>query len=188
MSCPSPVGMLLHPLEAGPAYHTLLIIPLSYPARARASKVSPSNCTPLRRLALLLHNRRSPCTRSAAACPPPLALMQCLTLLACASQIWTIDGQPRQLDKIVGRRKKKRSYEYEVAWVGLTSLSFNRWITREVRAVWEQPCDCHFVKVVQSDVKGASLCRGGWVKKKGGIVGVRWGGSFCWKGGGSNQD
>ncbi|KAF5838008.1 elongation factor EF-3 [Dunaliella salina] len=46
-------------------------------------------------------------------------------------QIWTIDGQPRQLDKIVGRRKKKRSYEYEVAWVGLTSLQYNRWITRE---------------------------------------------------------
>lgn len=47
-------------------------------------------------------------------------------------QIWMIDGQPRQLDKIAGRRKKKRSYEYEVTWVGLTSLSFNRWITREV--------------------------------------------------------
>jgi len=44
-----------------------------------------------------------------------------------------IDGQPRQLDKIAGRRKKKRSYEYEVTWVGLTSLAFNRWITREVR-------------------------------------------------------
>ncbi len=29
-------------------------------------------------------------------------------------QIWTIDGQPRVLDKLVGRRKKKRSYEYEV--------------------------------------------------------------------------
>lgn len=42
-----------------------------------------------------------------------------------------IDGQPRQLDKIVGRRKKKRSYEYEIAWIGLSSLSFNRWITRE---------------------------------------------------------
>ncbi len=25
-----------------------------------------------------------------------------------------IDGQPRQLDKLLGRRKKKRSYEYEV--------------------------------------------------------------------------
>ncbi|KAL6762833.1 elongation factor EF-3 [Haematococcus lacustris] len=47
------------------------------------------------------------------------------------SQIWTIDGQPRQLDKLLGRRKKKRSYEYEVAWVGLSSICFNRWITRE---------------------------------------------------------
>jgi len=47
------------------------------------------------------------------------------------NQIWTIDGQPRVLDKLVSRRKKKRSYEYEVAWVGLSSLCFNRWITRE---------------------------------------------------------
>jgi ATPase subunit of ABC transporter with duplicated ATPase domains len=49
-------------------------------------------------------------------------------------QQWTfpdLKGQYRILDKIVGRRKKRRSYEYEVAWVGLTSLAFNRWITRE---------------------------------------------------------
>jgi hypothetical protein len=29
-------------------------------------------------------------------------------------QIWMIDNQPRQLDKLLGRRKKRRSYEYEV--------------------------------------------------------------------------
>mmetsp|Transcript_21751 Transcript_21751/g.37084 ORF Transcript_21751/g.37084 Transcript_21751/m.37084 type:complete len:1030 (-) Transcript_21751:648-3737(-) len=46
-------------------------------------------------------------------------------------QIWMIDNQPRQLDRVIARRKKKRSYEYEVGWVGLSSLSFNRWITRE---------------------------------------------------------
>jgi hypothetical protein len=41
-------------------------------------------------------------------------------------QVWVIDGQNRVLDKIVGRRKKKKGFEYEVAWVGLTSLKFNR--------------------------------------------------------------
>lgn len=41
-------------------------------------------------------------------------------------QVWMIDGQPRCLDKLLGRRKKKRSYEYEVAWMNLTSLAFNR--------------------------------------------------------------
>jgi len=46
-------------------------------------------------------------------------------------QIWMIDGQPRQLGVILGRRKKKRSYEYEIQWKGLTSICFNRWITRE---------------------------------------------------------
>lgn len=46
-------------------------------------------------------------------------------------QIWNIDGQPRVLDKLLGRRKKKRSFEYEVKWVGLDSLKFNRWIPRE---------------------------------------------------------
>jgi len=30
------------------------------------------------------------------------------------SQVWIIDKQNRILDKIVGRRKKRRSFEYEV--------------------------------------------------------------------------
>mmetsp|Transcript_4668 Transcript_4668/g.14084 ORF Transcript_4668/g.14084 Transcript_4668/m.14084 type:complete len:488 (-) Transcript_4668:33-1496(-) len=47
------------------------------------------------------------------------------------NQIWVFDRQNRKLDKIVGRRKKRRSYEYEIAWVGLTSLAYNKWITRE---------------------------------------------------------
>lgn len=46
-------------------------------------------------------------------------------------QIWEIDGQSRVLDKLLGRRKKKRSWEYEVKWVGLDSIKFNRWIPRE---------------------------------------------------------
>ncbi|GAX78040.1 hypothetical protein CEUSTIGMA_g5482.t1 [Chlamydomonas eustigma] len=46
-------------------------------------------------------------------------------------QVWIIDKQNRILDKIVGRRKKRRSYEYEIAWVGLSSIAFNRWIPKE---------------------------------------------------------
>jgi elongation factor 3 len=42
------------------------------------------------------------------------------------NQIWIIDKQQRKLDKLVSRRKKKRSYEYEVAWVGLSSIEYNR--------------------------------------------------------------
>ena len=29
-------------------------------------------------------------------------------------QIWMIDGQARVLDKLLGRRKKKKSFEYEI--------------------------------------------------------------------------
>ncbi|KXZ51764.1 hypothetical protein GPECTOR_11g208 [Gonium pectorale] len=51
---------------------------------------------------------------------------------AIKKQIWVIDGQNRVLDKLLGRRKKKKSFEYEVKWVGLSSIEFNRWIMREV--------------------------------------------------------
>ena len=36
-------------------------------------------------------------------------------------QVWIIDKQNRILDKIVGRRKKRRSYEYEVRSYELSS-------------------------------------------------------------------
>ena len=42
-----------------------------------------------------------------------------------------IDGQRRILDKLLGRRKKKKTFEYEVCWKGLSSIEFNRWISRE---------------------------------------------------------
>ncbi|GLC54208.1 hypothetical protein PLESTB_000835000 [Pleodorina starrii] len=51
---------------------------------------------------------------------------------AIKKQIWVIDGQNRVLEKLLGRRKKKKSFEYEVKWVGLSSIEFNRWIMREV--------------------------------------------------------
>ncbi|KAG2490532.1 hypothetical protein HYH03_010927 [Edaphochlamys debaryana] len=51
---------------------------------------------------------------------------------AIRKQIWVIDGQNRVLDKLVSRRKKKKSFEYEVKWVGLSSIEFNRWFMRDV--------------------------------------------------------
>lgn len=50
---------------------------------------------------------------------------------AIRDQVFMIDGHPRQLDQIVGRRKKRRSFEYEVSWKGLASLKYNRWFPRE---------------------------------------------------------
>jgi hypothetical protein len=37
-------------------------------------------------------------------------------------QIWKIDKQDRVLDKIVARRKKKRSFEYEVSNAGVSHV------------------------------------------------------------------
>ncbi|GFR42452.1 hypothetical protein Agub_g3359 [Astrephomene gubernaculifera] len=51
---------------------------------------------------------------------------------AIKKQIWVIDGQNRVLEKLLGRRKKKKSFEYEIKWVGLSSIEFNRWTMREV--------------------------------------------------------
>ena len=47
-----------------------------------------------------------------------------------ADATWTFDGQVRRFNSIVGRRKKKKDFEYEVQWAGLTSIKFNRWIPR----------------------------------------------------------
>lgn len=33
-----------------------------------------------------------------------------------AEAVWTFDGQPRRFESIVGRRKKKKDFEYEVQW------------------------------------------------------------------------
>ncbi len=38
--------------------------------------------------------------------------------------------QIRRFNSIVGRRKKKKDFEYEVQWQGLSSIKFNRWIPR----------------------------------------------------------
>ena len=48
-----------------------------------------------------------------------LLLMMMMTLAPRRPQIWVFDNQNRILDKIVGRRKKRRSYEYEVSSAGL---------------------------------------------------------------------
>lgn len=93
-------------------------------------------------------------------------------------QIWMIDGQPRQLDKIVGRRKKKRSYEYEVCWKGLSSLCFNRCVQGGVLF------DGLFGVLVEGDVgtvlqqvRGAGFCFG--VEGREALSAVVW---CCWCG------
>ncbi|KAI8149488.1 P-loop containing nucleoside triphosphate hydrolase protein [Fennellomyces sp. T-0311] len=45
-------------------------------------------------------------------------------------QAFVIEGEKRVLEEIVGRRKLKQSYEYEVRWVGKSSVD-NTWISRQ---------------------------------------------------------
>lgn len=45
-------------------------------------------------------------------------------------QIKMADGVKRVLDQVLGRRKAKRSYEYEVSWKNCTSDE-NAWLTRD---------------------------------------------------------
>ena len=47
-----------------------------------------------------------------------------------AQQIKMDDGVKRVLDKVLSRRKAKRSYEYEVSWKDCTSDE-NSWLTRD---------------------------------------------------------
>ncbi|OZJ04912.1 hypothetical protein BZG36_02492 [Bifiguratus adelaidae] len=46
------------------------------------------------------------------------------------SKVQVIDGQKRVVDSIVGRRKLKQSYEYEVSWVNCSSVD-NTWLPRK---------------------------------------------------------
>ena len=41
-----------------------------------------------------------------------------------------VDGEKRVVEKLLSRRKLKRSYEYEVQWVGLHSDK-NTWVPRD---------------------------------------------------------
>ena len=41
-----------------------------------------------------------------------------------------VDGEKRVVEKLLSRRKLKRSYEYEVQWVGLHSDK-NSWLSRD---------------------------------------------------------
>ncbi|KAG2231043.1 P-loop containing nucleoside triphosphate hydrolase protein [Thamnidium elegans] len=45
-------------------------------------------------------------------------------------QVFIIDGEKRVVEELVGRRKLKQSYEYEVSWVGRSSVD-NTWISRQ---------------------------------------------------------
>ncbi|ORY90381.1 P-loop containing nucleoside triphosphate hydrolase protein [Syncephalastrum racemosum] len=46
------------------------------------------------------------------------------------SQHFVIEGEKRIVEELVGRRKLKQSYEYEVHWVGKSSVE-NTWISRQ---------------------------------------------------------
>ncbi|KAI9026010.1 hypothetical protein CLU79DRAFT_789632 [Phycomyces nitens] len=46
------------------------------------------------------------------------------------SQTFVIDGEKRVVEELVGRRKLKQSYEYEVSWIGRSSVD-NTWISRQ---------------------------------------------------------
>ncbi|CAO3599070.1 unnamed protein product [Absidia cylindrospora] len=46
------------------------------------------------------------------------------------NQAFVIEGEKRVVDELVGRRKLKQSYEYEVTWVGRSSVD-NLWISRQ---------------------------------------------------------
>ncbi|ORZ01779.1 P-loop containing nucleoside triphosphate hydrolase protein [Syncephalastrum racemosum] len=45
-------------------------------------------------------------------------------------QHFVIEGEKRIVEELVGRRKLKQSYEYEVSWVGKSSMD-NTWISRQ---------------------------------------------------------
>ena len=46
-----------------------------------------------------------------------------------------MDGEKRVVEKLLSRRKLKRSYEYEVEWVGLHSDK-NSWLSRDRCEPW----------------------------------------------------
>ncbi|ORX51936.1 hypothetical protein DM01DRAFT_1336928 [Hesseltinella vesiculosa] len=46
------------------------------------------------------------------------------------SKEFIIEGEKRVVEEIVGRRKLKQSYEYEVSWIGRSSVD-NTWISRQ---------------------------------------------------------
>ncbi len=47
----------------------------------------------------------------------------------------SFDGDKRQVEMIIGRRKLKKSYEYEIKWVGLP-YEENAWISRDQMEQW----------------------------------------------------
>ncbi|KAK3811723.1 MAG: P-loop containing nucleoside triphosphate hydrolase protein [Linnemannia elongata] len=72
---------------------------------------------------------------------------------------WEINGKMEkvQIDDIYGRRKAKRSFEYEVQWVGRT-YDDNAWISREKLEEWG------FEKVVQAFDDKEAARAGAWTR------------------------
>ena len=72
-------------------------------------------------------------------------------------QVHVIDGVKRVVEKILGRRKLKSSYEYEVQWVG-THPDQNTYIPRD------ELVQMGFEKLVnECDAKEAAAMVSGWV-------------------------
>ncbi|GJP32034.1 hypothetical protein CLOM_g16578 [Closterium sp. NIES-68] len=75
------------------------------------------------------------------------------------------NGQKKQVEQLLSRRKSKKSYEYEVKWVGLKSV-FNSWLSRELLE------DLGFEKLVH-DVDAKEVARLGVYGRPLTIAGVQ---------------
>eukprot|EP00270_Netrium_digitus_P003247 TRINITY_DN1367_c0_g1_i1.p1 TRINITY_DN1367_c0_g1~~TRINITY_DN1367_c0_g1_i1.p1 ORF type:complete len:996 (-),score=306.74 TRINITY_DN1367_c0_g1_i1:35-3022(-) len=75
------------------------------------------------------------------------------------------NGQRKQVEQLLARRKSKKSYEYEVKWVGLKPV-FNSWLSRELLE------DLGFEKLVH-DVDAKEVARLGVYQRPLTIPGVQ---------------
>eukprot|EP00271_Cylindrocystis_brebissonii_P003476 TRINITY_DN1446_c0_g1_i1.p1 TRINITY_DN1446_c0_g1~~TRINITY_DN1446_c0_g1_i1.p1 ORF type:complete len:994 (+),score=230.02 TRINITY_DN1446_c0_g1_i1:209-3190(+) len=75
------------------------------------------------------------------------------------------NGMKKQVERLQGRRKSKKSYEYEVKWVGLKEV-FNTWLSRELLE------DMGFVKLVH-ELDSKEVARLGLYSRPCTIAGVQ---------------
>lgn len=67
-----------------------------------------------------------------------------------AKEIIGKNGQSRRIEKLIGRSKLKKSFQYEVKWLGLDDKK-NSWVPRETLEEWG------FIKLCQAYDDKASL-------------------------------
>lgn len=75
------------------------------------------------------------------------------------------NGSRKQVERLLGRRKSKKSYEYEVKWVGMKDV-FNTWLSRELLE------DMGFVKLVH-EIDSKEVSRLGLYSRPCTIAGVQ---------------